>query len=104
MSRPLWAVLRWKIATWEKPSKEGCFHNMIMVSIRKSYPEQAKKVMSAIWGLGQMMFSKCIIVLDDDANIQDLKEVTWRTTNNVDPMIILWKQPSQGRWMSTISG
>lgn len=64
---------------------EGCFHNMLIVSIRKSYPEQAKKVMSAIWGLGQMMFSKCIIVLDHDANIQDLREVAWRTTNNVDP-------------------
>lgn len=64
---------------------EGCFHNCMVVSIRKSYPEQAKKVMSAIWGLGQMMFSKCIIVLDSDTNIQDVKEVAWRTFNNVDP-------------------
>ncbi len=64
---------------------EGCFHNCLIVSIRKSYPEQAKKVMSAIWGLGQMMFSKCIIVLDHDANIQDVREVAWRTFNNVDP-------------------
>jgi hypothetical protein len=43
---------------------EGCFHNCLIVSIRKSYPEQAKKVMHAVWGLGQMMFSKCVIVLD----------------------------------------
>ncbi|MBI3313953.1 MAG: menaquinone biosynthesis decarboxylase [Candidatus Omnitrophica bacterium] len=64
---------------------EGCFHNCMIVSIRKSYPEQAKKVMSAIWGFGQMMFSKCIIVLDHDNNIQDLKEVAWRVFNNVDP-------------------
>ncbi len=64
---------------------EGCFHNCMIVSIRKSYPEQAKKVMSAIWGLGQMMFSKCVIVMDHDTNIQDLKEVAWRTFNNVDP-------------------
>lgn len=64
---------------------EGCFHNLLVVSIRKSYPEQAKKVMHAVWGLGQMMFSKCIVVLDDDANIQDIKEVAWRTLNNVDP-------------------
>ncbi len=64
---------------------EGCFHNLMVVSIRKSYPEQAKKVMSAIWGLGQMMFSKCIVVLDHDANIQDVKEVAWRAFNNVDP-------------------
>lgn len=64
---------------------EGCFHNCMIVSIRKSYPEQAKKVMSAIWGLGQMMFSKCVIVLDEDANVQDVKEVAWRAFNNVDP-------------------
>ncbi len=64
---------------------EGCFHNLIVVSIKKSYPEQAKKVMSAIWGLGQMMFSKCIVVMDHDTNIQDIKEVAWRAFNNVDP-------------------
>jgi len=64
---------------------EGCFHNLLVVSIRKTYPEQGKKVMSAIWGLGQMMFSKCVVVLDEDANVQDLKEVVWRTFNNVDP-------------------
>ncbi|MBI3312862.1 MAG: menaquinone biosynthesis decarboxylase [Candidatus Omnitrophica bacterium] len=64
---------------------EGCFHNCMIVTIRKSYPEQAKKVMHAIWGLGLMMFSKCIIVLDHDNNIQDLKEVAWRVFNNVDP-------------------
>ncbi|MDD5672433.1 MAG: menaquinone biosynthesis decarboxylase, partial [Candidatus Omnitrophica bacterium] len=64
---------------------EGCFHNLLIVSIRKSYPEQAKKVMHAIWGLGQMMFSKCIIVLDEDVNIQDVREVVWRTFGNIDP-------------------
>ncbi|MCM8774771.1 MAG: menaquinone biosynthesis decarboxylase [Candidatus Omnitrophica bacterium] len=64
---------------------EGCFHNLVIVSIRKSYPEQAKKVMHALWGSGQMMFSKCIVVLDEDASIQDLREVAWRTLNNVDP-------------------
>ncbi|MFA6600938.1 MAG: menaquinone biosynthesis decarboxylase [Candidatus Omnitrophota bacterium] len=64
---------------------EGCFHNLAVVSIRKSYPEQARKVMSALWGLGQMMFSKCIVVLDHDADIQNLREVAWRVLNNVDP-------------------
>ncbi len=64
---------------------EGCFHNCLIVSIRKSYPQQAKKVMSAIWGLGQMTFSKSILVFDQDCNIQDLKEVAWRAFNNVDP-------------------
>jgi 4-hydroxy-3-polyprenylbenzoate decarboxylase len=64
---------------------EGCFHNLLIVSIRKSYPGQARKVMSALWGLGQMMFSKCLVVLDHDADIQDLREVAWRVLNNADP-------------------
>lgn len=64
---------------------EGCFHNCLIVSIRKSYPHQARKVMSAIWGLGQMSFSRSILVFDADCNIQDLKEVAWRAFNNVDP-------------------
>ena len=64
---------------------EGAFHNCLIVSIKKSYPEQGKKIIHGIWGLGQMMFSKMIVVLDDDTNIQDLKEVSWRVLNNMDP-------------------
>ncbi|OGW82090.1 MAG: menaquinone biosynthesis decarboxylase [Omnitrophica bacterium RIFCSPLOWO2_12_FULL_44_17] len=64
---------------------EGCFHNCVIVSIRKSYPDQAKKVIHAIWGLGQMMFSKSVLVFDDDCRIQDLREVAWRAFNNIDP-------------------
>lgn len=64
---------------------EGAFHNCLIVSIKKNYPEQGKKIIHGIWGLGQMMFSKMIIVLDHDANIQDLKEVSWRVLNNMDP-------------------
>ena len=64
---------------------EGAFHNCLIVSIKKNYPEQGKKIIHAIWGLGQMMFSKMIIVLDHDTNIQDLKEVSWRVLNNMDP-------------------
>jgi 4-hydroxy-3-polyprenylbenzoate decarboxylase len=64
---------------------EGAFHNCLIVSIKKSYPEQGKKIIHAIWGLGQMMFSKMIVVLDHDTNIQDLKEVAWRVLNNMDP-------------------
>jgi 4-hydroxy-3-polyprenylbenzoate decarboxylase len=64
---------------------EGAFHNCLIVSIKKSYPEQGKKIIHAIWGLGQMMFSKMIVVLDHDTNIQDLKEVSWRVLNNLDP-------------------
>jgi len=64
---------------------EGIFHNMILVAIRKSYPAQARKVMHAIWGLGQAMFSKCIVVVDEDVNVQDVREVAWKTLNNIDP-------------------
>jgi 4-hydroxy-3-polyprenylbenzoate decarboxylase len=64
---------------------EGVFHNLMIVSIRKSYPGQARKVMNAIWALGQAMFTKCIIVVDQDCNVQDLGEVTLKALNNIDP-------------------
>ncbi len=57
---------------------EGVFHNLILVSIRKSYPLHARKVMHAIWGLGQAMFSKCIVVVDEDVDVQNVGEVAWR--------------------------
>jgi 4-hydroxy-3-polyprenylbenzoate decarboxylase len=64
---------------------EGVFHNLILVSIRKSYPGQARKVMHAIWGLGQAMFSKCIVVVDEDVDVQNVSEVCWKALNNIDP-------------------
>lgn len=64
---------------------EGIFHNLMLVSIRKSYPAQARKVMNAIWGLGQAMFTKCIVVVDDDVDVQDYRETAWRALNNIDP-------------------
>ena len=64
---------------------EGVFHNLMLVSIRKSYPGQARKVMNAIWSLGQAMFTKCIIVVDEDVNVQDVADVTLKVLNNIDP-------------------
>jgi len=64
---------------------EGIFHNLILVSIRKSYPLHARKVMHAIWGLGQAMFSKCIVVVDEDVDVQNVREVAWKALNNIDP-------------------
>ena len=64
---------------------EGVFHNLMLVSIKKSYAGQARKVMNAIWSLGQAMFTKCIIVVDEDCDVQDIGEVTLRVTNNIDP-------------------
>jgi 4-hydroxy-3-polyprenylbenzoate decarboxylase len=64
---------------------EGIFHNLILVSIRKSYPLHARKVMHAIWGLGQAMFSKVIVVVDEDVDVQNTREVAWKALNNIDP-------------------
>ncbi len=64
---------------------EGIFHNLMILSIRKSYPLQARKVMSAVWGLGQAMFTKCIVVVDHDVDVQNLSEVAWKALNNIDP-------------------
>ena len=64
---------------------EGIFHNLMLISIRKSYPGHARKVMSAIWGLGQAMFTKCIVVVDEDVDVQNVSEVAWRAFNNIDP-------------------
>ena len=62
---------------------EGVFHNLVIVSIRKEYPGQASKVMYALWGMGLMMLAKAIIVVDESVNVQDVSEVAWRVTNNL---------------------
>jgi 4-hydroxy-3-polyprenylbenzoate decarboxylase len=64
---------------------EGIFHNLILVSIRKSYPGHARKVMHSIWGTGQAMFSKVIVVVDEDVDVQNYSEVAWKALNNIDP-------------------
>ena len=64
---------------------DSVFHNFAIVSIRKRYPGQARKVMHAIWGLGQLMFSKFVIVVDENVDVQNLREVLWRVGNNTDP-------------------
>lgn len=64
---------------------EGVFHNLAVVSIKKRYPGHARKIMHAIWGAGQMMFTKIIIVVDEHVNVQDMSEVLWRLGNNIDP-------------------
>ena len=63
----------------------GIFHNIVIVSIDKRYPGHARKIMNAFWGLGQLMFSKCIIVVDKDVNAQDDNEVAWIAGTHVDP-------------------
>ena len=64
---------------------EGLFINLGIVSIRKSYPGHARKVMHALWGLGQMMFTRYLIIVDADVNVHDLREVLYRVTLQADP-------------------
>jgi 4-hydroxy-3-polyprenylbenzoate decarboxylase len=64
---------------------EGIFQNLMIVAIRKSYPGQARKVMNAIWSLGQAMFTKVVVVVDHDVNIQDSSEVVWKALCAIDP-------------------
>jgi 4-hydroxy-3-polyprenylbenzoate decarboxylase len=66
---------------------EGVFHNFALISIKKSYPGHAKKIIHGLWGKGQMMFAKLIIVVDDDVDVQNLSYTAWRVLNNVD-----WKR------------
>jgi 4-hydroxy-3-polyprenylbenzoate decarboxylase len=64
---------------------EGIFTNYVLVSIKKEYPGQARKVMYALWGIGQMMLVKAIVVFDEHVNVHDLSEVAWRIGANVEP-------------------
>ncbi len=64
---------------------EGVFHNLVFVSIKKSYPMQAYKIMHGLWGMGQMMFTKYIVVVDDDVNVHNTSEVLFRLCANTDP-------------------
>jgi len=63
----------------------GVFHNLLIVSIRKSYPGQARKVMHGLWGVGQVTTTKVIVVVDDDVNVHDTEEVAWKALNHIDP-------------------
>ncbi len=75
---------------------EGVFHNLVFVSIKKTYPMQAYKIMHGLWGMGQMMFSKYIIVVDADVNVHNTSEVLFRLCANTDPQrdSIFTKGPS----------
>ena len=64
---------------------EGIFQNLMIVAIRKSYPGHARKTMNAIWSLGQAMFTKVIVVVDHDVNVQDPREVVWKALCAIDP-------------------
>jgi 4-hydroxy-3-polyprenylbenzoate decarboxylase len=75
---------------------EGVFHNLVFVSIRKTYPMQAFKIMHGLWGMGQMMFSKYIVVVDHEVDVHNTSEVLFHLCANTDPQrdAIFTKGPS----------
>jgi 4-hydroxy-3-polyprenylbenzoate decarboxylase len=80
---PLLQLLLPEIVDMELPL-EGVFHNCAIVSITKRYPGQVHKVLHSIWGLGQMMYTKMIIVVDENVDVHDLSKVMWKVFNNID--------------------
>jgi len=64
---------------------EGVFHNLVFASIKKTYPMQAYKIMHGLWGMGQMMFTKYIVVVDEEVNVHNTSEVLFRLCANTDP-------------------
>ncbi len=81
---PLLQLVQPEIVDMDLPI-EGVFHDCAIISIRKTYPGQARKIMNAVWGMGQMMFTKFVVVVDGHVDVHDYSEVTWRVFNNVDP-------------------
>jgi 4-hydroxy-3-polyprenylbenzoate decarboxylase len=75
---------------------EGVFHNLVFVSIKKTYPMQAYKIMHGLWGMGQMMFTKYLVVVDNDVDVHNTSEVLFRLCANTDPQrdIIFTKGPA----------
>jgi 4-hydroxy-3-polyprenylbenzoate decarboxylase len=75
---------------------EGVFHNLVFVSIKKTFPYQAMRVMHGLWGMGQMMFTKIIVVVDADCDVHNTSEVLFRLCANIDPArdIITTKGPA----------
>jgi len=82
--RPVIRVILPEIVDMNLPM-EGLFINVGIVSIRKAYPEHPRKVMHALWGLGQMMFVRYLVVVDDDVDVHDLSEVLYRVGLQADP-------------------
>lgn len=83
---PLLRLFLGEVVDYNMPA-EGVFHNLVIVSIKKRFPGHPQKVMFGIWGLGLMMLTKAIVVVDENVNVHDLQEVAWRVLGNVD-----WKR------------
>lgn len=80
---PLMKLFQGEIVDVNMPA-EGVFHNLIIVSIKKRFPGHPFKVCHGLWGLGLMMLTKAIVIVDEDVNVHDLSEIAWRVLGNVD--------------------
>jgi 4-hydroxy-3-polyprenylbenzoate decarboxylase len=83
---PLLKLFLGEVVDYNMPV-EGIFHNLVIVSIKKRFPGHPQKVMYGLWGLGLLMLAKAIVVVDEEVNVHDLREVAWRVLGNVD-----WKR------------
>ncbi len=81
---PLTRLVLPEVVDYHMPA-EGIFHNLVFVAIDKQFPGHAYKVMNGLWGLGQMMLAKLIVVVDKDVNVQNPQEAWWVALNNIDP-------------------
>jgi 4-hydroxy-3-polyprenylbenzoate decarboxylase len=74
---------------------EGIFHNIVIIAIDKRYPGHARKIMNAVWGLGQLMFSKTVIIVDKEVDVHNLSEVAWIVGTHMDPIrdVLMTKGP-----------
>ena len=81
---PLIKMIMPEVVDMNMPA-EGIFHNLVLVSIKKEYPGQARKVMYGLWGLGLMNLAKTIVVVDHFVDVQNPSEVAWRVANNINP-------------------
>ena len=80
---PLIQMFHPEVVDFDMPGA-GWFQGMAIVSIKKTYPGQAKKVMMGLWGMGQLALTKMLIVVDDDVNVHDINDVIWAITTRTD--------------------
>jgi 4-hydroxy-3-polyprenylbenzoate decarboxylase len=80
---PLIQMLQPEVVDYSMPSA-GWFQGLAVISIKKRYPGQAKKVMMGLWGMGQLSLTKTFVVVDDDINVHDMNDVIWAITTRAD--------------------
>ena len=81
---PLIRMFQPEVVDFAMPAA-GWFQGMAIISIKKRYPGQAKKVMMGLWGMGQLSLTKIFIVVDDDVNVHSMDDVLWAVTTRTDP-------------------